>query len=61
MVGTFEFSEDAWSRSGGTDGHVIFIAEVIAMLHPVTYLIPRNALVVVALELLDFVACEVFA
>lgn len=60
VVGTFEFREDAWARSRGTDGHVVLIAEIVAMLHPVAHLIPRNAFVVVALELLDFVACEVF-
>ena len=61
MVGALEFGEYAGTRSCRTDGHVVLIAKIIAMLHPIAYLIPWDAFVVVALELLDFVAGEVFA
>merc|ERR1719193_714119 len=60
-VGTFEFVKHTSFWSGCTNCHIVFVAGVFAVGDLVAHLVLGNTLPVTTLELLHFVAGEVFA
>jgi hypothetical protein len=60
VVGALEFVKHAGTGPAGTDGHVVLVTCVRAVLDSVTHLILGDTLAIPTLELVHLFTCEVF-